>query len=484
MRWSLALLLLAPLDARPGARPGDEGGARPNVLFLIADDQAAGTLSCAGHPLLSTPNLDRLAAEGVRFANAFVTSSICSASRASFLTGHYARSHGVLHNRGRLGGHVQNFGQLFTRAGFDTAYIGKWHLGARSIDSLRGFDHTCALPVQGRYADAVFYRDGERILTEGFVDDVTTNFAIDFLRREREQPFLLAVGFKSAHRPHEPAARFAHLFADATFEPPPSVDRLPPFPRRSEWSAMSREAGHRVEDDAPPADWAEHFGPRPALINFDDARLENRRNYLRLIAGIDENVGRLLDTLDEQGLAQNTVVVYTSDHGYMQGQHGLGGKAVAYEESMRTVLLIRDPRLERTGFVVERLAVNIDVAPTLLDLAGVPRPANVQGRSLRPLLEGLEGRADADEPWRDAFFYEFYRSPMYGGVPTTIALRSERWKLITYPGYPEWTELFDLDRDPLEMNDLADDPAQREILAQLSARLAELEAEAGPRPEE
>jgi arylsulfatase A-like enzyme len=475
MRCAVSLALLAALAAEPGTPRTDV--ERPNVLFLIADDQAAGTLSCEGHALLSTPNLDRLAASGVRFANAFVSSSICSASRASFLTGHYARSHRVIHNRDQLGGHVRTFPQLFTAAGWDTAYFGKWHLGGSSATSMRGFGHTCALPVQGRYHDAEFYRDGERIRTEGFVDDVTTDFAIEFLKRERGAPFLVCVGFKSAHRPRQPAARFDGLFTEVTFEPPASLHHLPPFPRRAEWSAMSRDAGHRVEDDAPPPDWAESFGERPALVSYDDVRTEYQRDYLRLITGIDENVGRLLDTLDELELADGTIVVYVSDHGYMHGEHGLGGKATAYEESMRIPFLVRDPRLERAGVVAEGLAANIDVAPTLLDLAGLAIPPNTQGRSLRPLLEGT------DEAWRDALLYEFYRSPMYGGVPTTIAVRHERWKLITYPGYPEWTELYDLDADPFEMNDLARDPDHAEIRARLAERLAQLEEEAGPRPQ-
>ncbi len=475
MRFFVSLALLAPVLVGAHTARTAERDVRPNVLFLIADDQAAGMLSCEGHALLSTPNLDRLATEGARFANAFVTTSICSASRASFLTGHYARSHGVIHNRNPLDGRVKTFAEFFTKAGWDTAYVGKWHLGSRSVSGIRGFRSTCTLPVQGRYHDAEFYRDGEPMQTEGFVDDRTTDFAIEFLKRPREAPFLLCVGFKSAHRPREPAQRFDALFAEATFELPPSVQHLPPFPRRVEWAAMSRDAGHRVKDDAPAADWAEEYGERPSLIHFDQVRIENRRKYLRLIAGLDENVGRILNVLDELDLTGETIVVYTSDHGYMHGEHGLRGKAVAYEESMRTVLLIRDPRLGRRGVVIDELAVNIDVAPTLLELAGLS-PRGMQGRSLRPLLEGTE------TDWRDAFFYEFYRSSMYGGVPTTIALRDERWKLITYPGYPEWTELFDLDADSLEMNDVAGDPQRAATRARLEARLAELEAAAGPRP--
>jgi N-acetylglucosamine-6-sulfatase len=204
---------------------------RPNLVYLIADDQASGTLSCEGHPYLSTPNIDRLAKEGARFANAFVTSSICSASRASFLTGRYARSHGVIHNRDTLEDGVATFADVLTAAGWDSAYVGKWHLGKKSFDDIRGFRHTSVLPVQGRYRDAKFVVDGEDVHTTGFVDDRTTDFAIEFLKRPREDPFLLCVGFKSAHKPREPAQRFAELFADATFDPPPSVNSLPPFPR-------------------------------------------------------------------------------------------------------------------------------------------------------------------------------------------------------------------------------------------------------------
>ena len=452
--------------------------ARPNVVYLIADDQASGTLSCEGHPYLSTPNIDRIAREGARFENAFVTSSICSASRASFLTGRYARDHGVLHNRDTLREGVATFADLLTAAGWDSAFVGKWHLGKKSFDTIRGFGHTAVLPVQGRYQNAKFVVDGEAVKTEGYVDDRTTDFALEFLERERDGPFLLCVGFKAAHKPREPAARFAHLFEDATFGPPPSVSSLPPFPRRAEWRVLAERAGELLEEEAVPADWAETYGVRRSLVKFNESRDASAREYLRLIAGIDENVGRILDALDERDLARNTVVVYTSDHGYMQGEHGMGGKATAYEESMRTILLVRDPRFAARGDApIHQLALNIDVAPTLLDLAGLEVPDAMQGRSLRPLLAG-----EADG-WRTSFLYEFYRSPVYGGVPTTLAVREDRWKLITYPGYPEWSELFDLASDPHEMNNLAGDPEHADQLERLLGELAKLEEVAGERAE-
>ena len=466
--WTTTLLLACSTEARE---------PRPNVLFLIADDQAAGTLSCEGHPVVETPHIDLIAEGGARFANAFVTTAMCSASRASFLTGRYGRAHDVLRNRGSIRVGVPTFPELFTAAGWDTAYIGKWHVDGKQTGRLPGFSHSCVLPVQGSYRDPRYYRDGEVLETEGFVDDLTTDFAIEFLRREREGPFLLCVGFKSTHRPRDPADRFDELFADATFEPPPSMESFPPFPRRPEWVEMSRSAGHLVDDETPAADWAEAFGERRSLKELTEKRDEAMREYLRLVAGIDENVGRLLDVLDELGATDDTIVVYTSDHGYLHGEHGMGGKAVAYEEAIRTLLLVRDPRIEGSGRIVQRMALNIDVAPTLLDLAGLPIPPGVQGRSLRPLLEGRE------EPWREAFLYEFYRSPMYGGVPTVIAVREERWKLITYPGYPEWSQLFDLETDPREMRDLARDPEHAAERERLERRLREVESRIGERPD-
>ena len=300
---------------------------------------------------------------------------------------------------------------------------------------------------------------------------MATDFALEFLRRERDAPFLLCLAFKGTHRPRTPPARHAQLFADATFEPPANYASLPPFPRRTEWSDLSRRAGEVVVDE-PSEDWAEDFGKR---VPWVAARNVDRtiRDYLRLVTALDENVGRILGALDELGLAEDTLVIYASDNGFIDREHGIGGKGTAYEGSMRSLLLVRYPRLAARG-AVDRLVLNVDVAPTVLELAGLAVPDCMQGRSLVPLLE----RGD-EAPWRTEVLYEFYRSRMYGGIPTTLAVRGERYKLITYPGYPSWTELFDLAQDPLEMRDLADSPEHGEVRAALERRLAEIEAELG-----
>ncbi len=455
------------------AGPSAEGPPPPNVIFLLADDQAHDSLSAAGHPLLSTPNLDRLATEGVHFANAFATTALCSPSRASFYTGQYARTHGVLHNALPLPDQAELFPGLLQAAGWDTAFIGKWHIGHHTVRDLTWFDHTLTYKSQGRYLDNVFRSGDELVETEGFVDDVVTDFALEFIERERDGPFLLCVGFKSTHRPRTPAPRHAELFAETEFETPPNYASLPPFPRRTEWAELSRRAGERVSD-RPDEDWAEDYGERwPMVLTRDQS--ESRRDYLRLVTALDENVGRILDRLDELGLADDTLVIYASDHGYLEQEHGLNGKGTAYESSMRTMLLMRYPRLDQRGSL-EQLALSIDVAPTVLDLAGLPIPDGMQGRSLRPLLQ----RGTATDGWRTDLLYEFFQGRMYGGLPTTLAVRDERFKLIVYPGYPKWTQLFDVAGDPHEMTNLAQSREHAKTRSRLHQRLMELQRELGP----
>jgi N-acetylglucosamine-6-sulfatase len=364
------------------------------------------------------------------------------------------------------------FPRLLQAAGYDTAFVGKWHVGSKGQGGrLPGFDEVTAYKSQGRYLDNVFRSAGERVPTEGFVDDRVTDFAIEFISREREAPFLVCVGFKSAHRPRTPAPRHAGLYAEAEFEPPPSYASLPPFPRRTEWAELSRRAGERVLD-VPDEDWAEDYGERWPMVLVRD-RSEEQRDYLRLVTALDENVSRLLATLDELGLADDTLVIYASDHGFLEAEHGLNGKGTAYEGSMRTVLLMRYPRFAPRG-AEARLALSVDVAPTVLELAGVERPEGLEGRSLVPLLRG-----DDDLDWRQEVLYEFYQGRMYGGFPTTLAVRGERHKLITYPGYPSWTELYDLEADPHEMVDLADEGEHAGLRARMERRLEALEAELG-----
>jgi len=449
--------------------------ARPNIVFLISDDQAIGTSGYDGEPWMRTPGLDRLAEEGARFTHAFVTTSLCSPARASFLSGRWARDHGVLDNHTDFPSELPTFASELRAAGYETAYVGKWHMGWQS--ERPGFDYTASYLAQGAYQDAAFELNGETVDTEGWVDDVATDFALEFLRKEHNGPFLIVVGFKSPHAPHLPPVRLLGLYEGATQAAPPNVGALPPYPRTNELATLL-EKGVERKPYSVPEDWIGLLGTARKGRHPKKGKNwlnSNRRAYHQLIAGVDENVVRILDLMDQRGLTENAVVVYTSDNGLCNGAHGLSIKRSAYEESIRVPLLIRYPPRVPPGTSIEKLVLNVDLAPTLLDFAGVKIPDAMQGRSLVTLLEHRSSE------WRTAFVYEnFYEPPFH--TPTLYALRTERWKLVEYPGYPSWTELFDLERDPYETENLAGSAAYAATLAALRAELAQREQRIGPRP--
>jgi len=422
---------------------GDRRDARPNIVFVLADDHRYDFLGAAGHPWLETPNLDRLATEGVRFAQAFVTTSLCSPSRASFLTGQYAHRHGVVANETTdLGADVPTFPQLLQVAGYRTAFVGKWHM-ARWARPRPGFDRWVAFSRQGDYQRNTLNVDGAWVLAEGYVTDVLTDYALDFLADSDRRPFLLCLSHKAVHQPFTPAPRHADLYRDA---PVAAVDSLAAAP-----AASGRQDGTVAID-------------RVAMV----------RDYARTLAALDESLGRILAALEARGILDNTVVIYAGDNGYLFGDRGgLWDKRVAYDPSIRIPLIVRYPPRFPAGTVCDELALNLDVAPTLLTLAGVPLPAAMQGRDLLALADGTATR--------DAFLYEYFADT--GQVPTILALRSRQYKLVTYPENRELPdELYDLARDPAERRDLAADPAAAAVLADLRARLAALAAETGFRP--
>jgi len=422
---------------------GDRRDARPNIVFVLADDHRYDFLGAAGHPWLETPNLDRLATEGVRFAQAFVTTSLCSPSRASFLTGQYAHRHGVVANETTdLGADVPTFPQLLQVAGYRTAFVGKWHM-ARWARPRPGFDRWVAFSRQGDYQRNTLNVDGAWVLAEGYVTDVLTDYALDFLADSDRRPFLLCLSHKAVHQPFTPAPRHADLYRDA---PVAAVDSLAAAP-----AASGRQDGTVAID-------------RVAMV----------RDYARTLAALDESLGRILAALEARGILDNTVVIYAGDNGYLFGDRGgLWDKRVAYDPSIRIPLIVRYPPRFPAGTVCDELALNLDVAPTLLTLAGVPLPAAMQGRDLLALADGTATR--------DAFLYEYFADT--GQVPTILALRSRQYKLVTYPENRELPdELYDLARDPAERRDLAADPAAAAVLADLRARLAARAAETGFRP--
>jgi len=450
----VVFLLLALAGRVANAAP-----ERPNFVFIYTDDQRWDSLGvvqreqgeAARFPWLATPNLDRLASEGVRFRNAFVVSSLCSPSRAAFLTGRYNHLNGIANNHTPFPSVAVTWATILRSAGYMTGYVGKFHMGPMK-GQRPGFDYSASFVGQGQYTDCPFEINGRSQPTKGWVDDVSTDFAIEFLKSHRDKSFALVVGYKSAHGPFQPPQRLAEKYAGQVARETPNTSlkaiysgKLPQ--RQPKKSAKPKKAAQKA--------------------TAGDGTNSNR-GYFGCLAAVDENVGKLLATLDELKLAENTVVIFTSDNGFYLGEHGLGDKRTAYDESLRIPLVVRWPKLgERArGKLVDQMALNIDLAPTLLDLAGVKIPPEMQGRSWRPLLKG---DSVATAGWRKAFFYEYFYEANFAQIPTVLAVRTERAKLIKYPGHGDWTELFDLAADPYETKNLAADPASKDLLAAMRA---------------
>lgn len=415
---------------------------RPNFLFVYTDDQRYDAMGAvqreqdarARWPWIQTPNMDRLAREGVRFRNAFVVNSLCAPSRASFLTGCYGYVNGVVNNHTPFPVGNVTYATLLRRAGYRTGYVGKWHMGRQS-GQRPGFDYSASFIGQGQYSDCPFEINGKLTPTRGWVDDVSTEFALNFLRENKDRPFVLAVGFKSPHAPCTPPPRLASFYGEQQARTVPNLN-IP---------AIYLGA----------ADYGKAKPTPPGMV-------PTNLNYHRVIHGADENLGKLLDELDKLGLAANTMVIFTSDNGFYVGEHRLGDKRSAYEESMRVPLLVRYPKLANRGKIVDTAAINIDIAPTMLDYAGVAIPAKMQGRSWRPLLE------DDGSNWRRAFFYCYYYERGFR-TPTMMAVRNDTAKLVKYPGHDEWTELFDVKADVYEINNLVADPAHAKLRKQMES---------------
>lgn len=420
---------------------------RPNLLFVYTDDQRYDAVGLVQReqgdkgrfPWFHTPNMDRIAAEGVRFRNAFVVNSLCAPSRAVNLTGRYSHFNGVASNFRPFPLDNVTHATLLRSTGYTTAYIGKWHM-----DSQRerpGFDFHASFIGHSRYVDPIFVVQGEDTRKKGWIDDISTDYAIEFMRQQKGsgKPWSMVVGFKSPHGPFEPPERAKERFANEQARSVPNLST----PAIYAGVQKRRQAG----DPAAATD--------PVILD-----------YFRCISAADDCLGRLLDALEELGMAQNTVVIYTSDNGFYLGEHGLGDKRSAYDESLRVPFLVRYPALGAAarGRVVDDMVLNLDLAQSLLDLAGLPASKQMQGRSWRPLLTGRP--VDARQSW----FYEYFAEKQKNSrVPDITAVRTADAKLIKYAGQAEWTELFDLKADPFETRNLYGDPARAALRANLEA---------------
>jgi arylsulfatase A-like enzyme len=435
---------------------------RPNILFVMTDDQRFDAMSCAGNQFLLTPNMDRIAREGVRFREAFVTNALCSPSRATIVTGLYSHAHGVTTNGGtshRLRPAQVTFPMLLQKSGYFTALVGKWHIASPPT----GFDHTCILPGQGQYHNPVMIVNGTRAQFRGQSEDITGDQALEVLKsRPKDKPFCMLYQFKAPHRDWRAAERFEHLYNDVTF-PAPSTFEVP----LSDRPAAVRDSDMQI------ADMPDFFqrGVDSALPRDERKKLNYQlflRNYYRTLRGVDENLGRVLDFLDAQSLAENTLVIYTSDNGFFHGEYGMFDKRLMYEPSIRVPMLVRYPAGIKPGQVDNRhMVLNNDVAHTVLDYAGVARPEWMRnhGESWRPILENRPVN------WRDAWFYGNYEYPGPHCAGQMRGIRTDRYKLIHYIQQPEGHELFDLEKDPEERRNLYDDTGYRAQARELASRL-------------
>ncbi len=448
---AMAGLLLA-LDAEETARP-------PNIIFILVDDQRYDELGFL-NPLLDTPNLDRLAERGVFFENALVTTSLCSPSRATILTGQYMHNHGVVDNNTPLKAGARTFPEMLQEAGYHTALIGKWHMGGLSDEPRPGFDHWVSFAGQGAYLPTdrfgnvtQFNINGERVPQRGYITDELTDYAVEWLESAGDAaPFFLYLSHKAVHSNFTPAERHNNQYSDVELKLPASADLDKDNPLRPMWVRNQRNSFHGIEFP--------YHNPAVEL-------LEIQRNYHRTISAVDDSLGRILEWLDETGETENTVVIYTSDNGFYFGEHGLIDKRSAYEESIRVPMIVSAPGRFLEGATVSAQVANLDIAPTILDLAGVSIPEQFEGRS----FEGLaEGAADSAQ-WRDAMLYEYFWEFNFPHTPTTFAIRSNDFKLIQYHGIWDIDELYDMRADPQEMYNLIEDRAYLDTVVDLRRRL-------------
>ncbi len=479
---------------------------KPNIIFVFTDDHAYQAISAYGSMINHTPHLDRIARDGMRFDRALVTNSICAPSRAVILTGKYSHLNGVLNNRLEFDGSQQTFPKLLQVAGYQTAIFGKWHLKTAPT----GFDAWEVLPGQGAYynPDMRVGPDDTRRQHEGYATDIVTDLSLEWLkeRRDPDKPFMLMSQHKAPHRNWMPGPDHLALYdGQHIWEPPTLFDdysnraspaannrmeigrhmvlagdlKVPPPPGTPEDDRQLQQ-WRRMHGRLTPeqqAVWDAAYGPKNQ--EFREANPQGKdlirwkyqryvKDYLRCIASVDDNVGRLLRYLDETGLADNTVVIYSSDQGFYLGEHGWFDKRWMYRESLRTPLLVRWPGVVGRGLANSDLVSNLDYAQTFLEIAGVEAPPEMQGRSLVPLLKG-----ETPRNWRKSFYYHYYESQVAHGVPAHEGVRTDRYKLIRFYESDEW-ELYDLDRNPEETESVYGRPAVRQVTAELMAELRRL----------
>jgi N-acetylglucosamine-6-sulfatase len=444
--------LLASAFLHAGIFPAAAAPKPRNIVFILSDDHRWDFMSFMREApkFLETPNLDRLAREGAHLRNAFVSTSLCSPSRASILTGQYMHHHRVVDNQRLEPAGIRFFPEHLRAAGYRTAFLGKWHMGDDSDVPRKGFDYWAGFRGQGEYFDDTLNINGTRRATKGYNTDVLTDLALDWMKERSEKPFFLYLAYKSPHYPFEPALRHKGRYDKAPVPYPPSMANTERnYATQPRWVRDRRYSIHGVDHME-----TGRFDRDP-VPSFETLV----RRYAEAVHSTDENVGRVVKQLDELGLRENTLVVYMGDNGFELGEHGFYDKRDAFETSIRVPMLAWAPGAIRGGLVVTQMVQNIDIAATLLEAAGVAVPADaprMDGRSFWPLL------LDRPTPWRDHILYEYYWEWNFPATPTTFALRTDRWKFIYYHGIWDRHGLYDLQTDPHEIHNLIEVPAFRD----------------------
>ncbi len=426
---------------------------RKNIIFILSDDHRYDAMGFLGkYDFLKTPNMDKLAKEGAYLKNAFVSTSLCSPSRATILTGLYAHEHGVVDNQSPVRNDLVYFPEYLQKAGYETAFIGKWHMGEMQGDDnpRKGFDKWISFKGQGQYFDPELNIDGKRIKRKGYITDILTDYAIDWMKQKRDKPFFLYLSHKAVHALFKPDKKDLGKF-DIVKVPHPAnmANTEENYKGKPRWVKEQRNSWHGVD--------YMYYGE----YDFDTFF----KRYCETLLSLDRNIGKVIDYTEKAGISNNTVIMYMGDNGFVFGEHGLIDKRHMYEESIKVPLLAYAPGMIKPGTVITQMIQNIDIAPTILDIADAKIPCNMRGLSFLPLLEGKKTK------WRDAIFYEYYWERAFPQTPTTFGIRTDKYKYIYYYGIWDTNELYDIQNDPAEMHNLIDKPEYKALVKSFNKRV-------------
>ncbi|HUX59132.1 MAG TPA: sulfatase-like hydrolase/transferase [Bacteroidales bacterium] len=476
-------ILIAASLFHPWASKAEQKSEKPNIIFILVDDLRWDAMGFTGkYPFLKTPNIDQLRKEGVHFVNAFCTHSLSAPSRATILTGMFSHTHGVTTNQeGREFNtdKTPSFSQLLQENGYVTAFIGKWHM-AENNKPRKGFDYWCSFTGQGNYYGNILNINGKEVRNEGYITDELNKYALEFIEKNADKRFCIYLSHKAVHGPFTPHERHSNLYmSDLVPEPPgwrDNMENKPAWQKRIQPNMAQRERLRDKDMNKIIPVNVRKYGLWPA-----ETGIGMQKNYLRCISGVDDGLGEIYDLLSKKGILNNTIIVFAGDNGFFHGEHGLGDKRLAYNESMRIPLVMRYPKLAKASQSVSEMVLNADIAPTFLDITGIDIPEQMQGKSLVPLLRGK------NEVWRKSFLYTYWPDLIYF-IPRIVAIRTEQYLYSTTPDINDIDELYDELNDPYELNNLAENPNYSEIKNLLAKELGQLKMETGysdnvPRPD-